>query len=93
MAERPIACCSLMTGSQREMGLVNVTLRPGVAGSPPALARVPADAGILAEITAVLARRRINILEMIASLTDIFIYVDRGDQELTLSLLRELTTH
>lgn len=84
---------SLMTGSQREMGLVNVTLRPGVAEvrlRSPEFLQTP---GILAEITAVLARRRINILEMITSLTDIYIYVDRGDQELTLSLLRELTTH
>ena len=84
---------SLMTGSQREMGLVNVTLRPGVAEvrlRSPEFLQTP---GILAEITSVLARRRINILEMITSLTDIYIYVDRGDQELTLSLLRELTTH
>jgi aspartate kinase len=83
----------LVTQPQVDLGLVNVTLRPGVAEvrlRSPEFLQTP---GILAEITAVLARRRINILEMITSLTDIFIYVDRGDQELALSLLRELTTH
>lgn len=82
-----------MTDPSLDLGLANVTLRNAVAEvrlRSPEFLQTP---GILAEITAVLARRRINILEMITSLTDIFIYVDRGDQELALSLLRELTTH
>jgi aspartate kinase len=84
---------SRMTDPSLDLGLANVTLRNGVAEvrlRSPEFLQTP---GILAEITAVLARRRINILEMITSLTDIYVYVDRGDQELTLSLLRELTTH
>ena len=82
-----------MTDPSLDLGLANVTLRNGVAEvrlRSPEFLQTP---GVLAEITAVLARRRINILEMITSLTDIYVYVDRGDQELTLSLLREHTTH
>ena len=73
--------------------MANVTLRPAVAEvrlRSPEFLQTP---GILAEITSVLARRRINILEMVTSLTDVYVYVDRSDQEVALSLLRELTTH
>lgn len=77
-----------MTAAQ--MPLTNVTLRPGVAEvrlRSPEFLQTP---GVLAEITAVLARRRINILEMITSLTDIYIYVDSADQGPALGLLSEL---
>jgi aspartate kinase len=76
---------------QSAMPLQNVTLRPGVSEirlRSPEFLQTP---GVLAEITAVLARRRINILEMITSLTDIYIYVDQADCNATLKLLRELT--
>ena len=82
-----------MTDPTQELGLANVTLRPAVAEvrlRSPEFLQTP---GILAEITSVLARRRINILEMVTSLTDVYVYVDRSDQEVALSLLRELTTH
>jgi aspartate kinase len=76
---------------QSSMPLQNATLRSAVTEvrlRSPEFLQTP---GVLAEITAVLARRRINILEMITSLTDIYIYVDAADQQATLSLLRELT--
>lgn len=78
---------------QSAMPLQNVTLRPGVAEvrlRSPEFLQTP---GVLAEITAVLARRRINILEMNTSLTDIYIYLDAADQHTALSLLRQLTEH
>jgi aspartate kinase len=74
-----------------QMPLSNVTLRTGVAEvrlRSPEFLQTP---GVLAEITQVLARRRINILEMLTSLTDIYIYVDQADQGRALTLLRELT--
>lgn len=77
--------------TEAEMPLSNVTLRPGVAElrlRSPEFLQTP---GVLSEITSALARRRINIIEIITSLTDVYVYVDRADQELTLSLLRELT--
>ncbi len=73
--------------------LSNVTFRPGVAEvrlRSPEFLQTP---GVLAEITAVLARRRINILEMNTSLTDIYIYLDAADQQAALTLLRQLTEH
>jgi aspartate kinase len=76
--------------TEAQMPLSNVTLRPGVAEvrlRSPEFLQTP---GVLAEITAVLARRRINILEMITSLTDIYIYVDSADQGAALALLSEL---
>jgi aspartate kinase len=76
--------------NEAQMPLSNVTLRPGVAEvrlRSPEFLQTP---GVLAEITAVLARRRINILEMITSLTDIYIYVDSADQGAATALLSEL---
>lgn len=73
--------------------LWNVTLRPGVAEvrlRSPEFLQTP---GVLAEITAVLARRRINILEMNTSLTDIYIYLDAADQQAALQLLGQLIEH
>lgn len=73
--------------------LSNVTLRPGVAEvrlRSPEFLQTP---GVLAEITAVLARRRINILEMNTSLTDIYIYLDAADQQAALQLLGQLIEH
>lgn len=69
----------------------NVTLRKDVAEirlRSPEFLQTP---GVLAEITSALARRRVNILEMITSLTDIYIYVDRGDRAAALGLLGQLT--
>jgi aspartate kinase len=77
--------------TQSTMPLQNITLRPGIAEvrlRSPEFLQTP---GVLAEITSVLARRRINILEMITSLTDIYIYVDVADQQSTLAVLRQLT--
>lgn len=68
----------------------NITLRRDVAEirlRSPEFLQTP---GILAEITGALARRRVNILEMITSLTDIYVYVDRADGPAALSVLREL---
>ncbi len=78
---------------QSLLPLHNATLRPGVAEirlRSPEFLQTP---GVLAEITAVLARHRINILEIITSLTDIYIYVDASDQQATLKLLGQLTEH
>lgn len=75
------------------MPLSNVTYRPGVAEvrlRSPEFLQTP---GVLAEITSVLARRRINILEMNTSLTDIYIYLDAADQQAALALLQKLTEH
>lgn len=79
--------------TQAGMPLSNVTLRPGVGEvrlRSPEFLQTP---GVLAEITQVLARRRINILEMVTSLTDIYIYLEKADQGAALALLRELTEH
>ena len=43
-----------------------------------------------ASFTGALARRRVNIIEIITSLTDIYVYVDRADREAALGLLGEL---
>ncbi len=68
----------------------NVTLRKDVAEirlRSPEFLQTP---GVLAEITSALARRRVNILEMITSLTDIYVYVDRADRGPALDLLGEM---
>ena len=70
--------------------LSNATLRPNVAElrlRSPEFLQTP---GVLAEITATLARRRLNILEMITSLTDICVYVDWSDRQAAATLLTEL---
>lgn len=75
---------------ERSWPFESITLRRQVAElrlRSPAFLQTP---GVLAEITGALGRRRINILEMITSLTDICIYVDGGDRQAALSLLQEL---
>lgn len=68
----------------------NVTLRKDVAElrlRSPEFLQTP---GVLAEITTALARRRVNILEIITSLTDIYVYVDCADRAAALALLQEM---
>jgi aspartate kinase len=85
-AYRLLHAALLVAGSS----FTNVTLRRDVAEirlRSPAFLQTP---GVLAEITGALGRRRVNILEMITSLTDIYIYVDSGDRPSALELLRGL---
>lgn len=68
----------------------SVTLRRDVAEirlRSPEFLQTP---GVLGEITSSLGRRRVNILEMITSLTDIYVYVDQADKDVAMGLLSEL---
>jgi aspartate kinase len=68
----------------------SVTLRRDVAEirlRSPEFLQTP---GVLGEITSALGRRRVNILEMITSLTDIYVYVDQADRDAAMGLLSEL---
>lgn len=65
----------------------SMSLRGGIGELRLRSARFIEETGVLAEITGVLANARINIVEIITSLTDISVFVDYGALDQTEALL------
>jgi len=73
-----------------QSALTSITLRKDITKislRSPAFLQTP---GVLAEMTATLARKRINIIEVITSATDIDIYLDQSDAETAYLLLKSM---